>query len=104
MHGGKMTQTNQLRDVIVNGLHSAAHEVSLMPKPGPTRVAQELLPPLLMRQGANPPFQRLKIAPVLPHPGMQREEREQEILMVEQSIGFCCYSLPDFRSEAQERL
>ena len=72
--------------VVVDRFHAAAREIDLVPEAGPFRIAQKVLPPLLMRKRAGPLLQRLDIAPVLSHAGVRREEEGGEILMREQSV------------------
>src|SRR5215469_12690607 len=61
---GKLSQPS-LGHVDVDRLYLAAAEVGFMPEPGAASVPQELLPPLLVRQGAGPALEGVEVTPVL---------------------------------------
>src|SRR5208337_706866 len=88
--------------VIVYCLHAAAHEVSLVPKAGAARVAQEVLPPLLMGQRASPSLDRFEVPPILAHPGVWRQQGKDEVLMEEKTVRFQIDRFPDHRSQCQQ--
>jgi hypothetical protein len=90
------------RHVDVDRLDLAAAEVGLMPKAGAAPVSQELLPPLLVRQGPGPALEGVEVTPVLTHSRMRRVQREQQVLVQQQTVGLRFDRLADLRAERDE--
>src|SRR5499427_442025 len=89
--------------VDVDRLDLAAAEVGLMPEAGTAPVAQELLPPLPVRQGPGPALEGVEVTPVLTHPRMRRDQRKQQVLVQQQAIGLRFDRLADLRAERHQR-
>jgi hypothetical protein len=74
------------RHVDVDRLDLPAAGVGLVPEAGATPVLQKLLPPLLVRQRPRPALQGVEVASVLPHACVRREQREQQVLVEQQTV------------------
>ena len=72
-------KSDWLGDVVIDGLHTAAHGVHLVPETSPARVAQKLLPPLPVRLRSRPSLHRFKILPIPPHHEMRREKTKYNV-------------------------
>ena len=87
---GKAGEANLWLDVVVDRLHATAHEVGLVPKACSTRVFEEPLPPELVRVGAGPPLQALKVPPVLAHTEVRRISDQMMSSCNKRPFG-CCF-------------
>ena len=89
---------------------AAAPEIGFMPEAYAGGLADEIAPPLFVRESAGPGFERIEVAPVLPHADVEWEERIIDGLVQEQAVGFggdgVLYGGSEFaeREEASERM
>ncbi len=72
-------KSDWLGDIVIDGLHTAAHRVHLVPETSPARIAQKLLPPLPVRLRSRPLLHRFKISPIPPHHEMRREKTKYNV-------------------------
>src|SRR5699024_990596 len=70
----KLQETDILRHIDVNRFHAAAHAIGLVPETRAARIAQELPPPVAVRLGARPGFQRVEILPLLAHADVRQQQ------------------------------
>ena len=89
--------------VVVDCLHSATNEISLVPETGSSGIADEILPALLVRDGPRPGLERIEIASVLAHPNLQRKDRKNEGFMQQQSGGFVRNRARNSRAKPESR-
>jgi hypothetical protein len=93
-----MTSCQLAVHVVEDRFHAAPHEVGLVPEPGAGRVAQEVLPPLLMRQLSGPALQGIEVAPLLPHPDVRRYKGVHQVLVEQKAVGTFAHSGLDLAS------
>src|SRR5436190_6920276 len=77
--GSKRLEAELRVHIIVQGFHSASHEVHLVPKAGAAGVAEVLLPPGTMRLRPSPPLHGFEVLPVPAHAEMQRDHAEDDV-------------------------
>src|SRR5437667_11726264 len=73
---GEFQRAKRLVEAIIDEFESAFAAVGLVPEIGPAGIAEKGRPPVMMRKFTRPFFQRVEIAPILPHAGMRRDQRE----------------------------
>jgi hypothetical protein len=89
-------------DIDIHRFKAAADGIEFVPEAGPACIPQKSLPPTPMRFCARPAFKRLKVAPLLAHAKVGREERVNEIFVEKQTIGFGGNGILDLWSEAKK--
>src|SRR6266849_4844348 len=102
LHWRKREKPRGLHHIVVDGFHSTAHKVRLVPKSCSTRVAQELAPPLVVRRRSSPALKRVEIAPILPHPCVRRKKRKHQIFMEEKAVRFGFNRSCDLGAESED--
>src|SRR3569833_233165 len=71
----------------VAGRDAALDAVGLVPEARALGILQEIDPPAAMDALPRPALQAVQVAPVLAHPQVGRDQREQHVLVAQQAVG-----------------
>jgi hypothetical protein len=100
----ELSEAQAARHVVADRLHAAAHEIRFVPEAGSAGRPQEVSPPLPMQWRTGLRLQFVEVAPILTHAEVQRDQRNDEILVEQEPVRLLIDGILDLRTQAKQRL